>query len=117
MKAEFAAFQGKWRCLRWEQEGTEMPAESLRSVSIVIKGDQYKSSVDGVSFKEGTLALKVESTPCQADAPFDGGVNRSIYVRSGNYIILCVGGERRPSEFVCGGETGGDSLYVFRIER
>ncbi len=117
VKAEFAALQGTWRCLRWEQEGVLMPEEARRTVSIVIKGETYKSTVDGVNFKEGKLTLDPSVTPNQADAPFEGGVNRSVYVRSGDYLILCVGGERRPTEFLCGGEKGGDSLYVFRIER
>ncbi len=116
VKAEFAALQGTWRCLRWEQEGTVMPEEARRTVAIVIKGDAYRSTVDGVNFKEGKLTLDPSTTPSRADAPFNGGVNRSIYVRSGEYMILCVGGERRPAEFACGGEKGGDSLYVFRIE-
>ena len=117
VKAEFAALQGTWRCLRWEQEGTVMPEESRRTVSVVVKDETYKSTVDGVNFKEGKLTLDPSGTPSQVDAPFDGGVNRAVYVRSGDYLILCVGGERRPTEFVCGGEKGGDSLYVFRIER
>jgi uncharacterized protein (TIGR03067 family) len=117
VKAEFAALQGTWRCLRWEQEGMVMPEEARRTVSVVVKGETYKSTVDGVNFKQGTLTLNPSATPSQADAPFDGGLNRSIYVRSGDYMILCVGGERRPAGFVCGGQEGGDSLYVFRIER
>ena len=117
LKAEFAAFQGTWRCLRWEQEGTVMPEEARRTVSIVIKGEAYKSTVDGANFKEGKFTLNPSATPNQVDAPFDGGVNRAIYVRSGDYVILCVAGEKRPAEFVCGGEKGGDSLYVFKIER
>ena len=114
---EFAALQGTWRCLRWEQEGTVMPEEARRTVAIVVKGEVYRSTVDGVNFRAGTLTLDPSATPSQADAPFDGGVNRSIYVRSGEYVVLCVGGERRPAEFACGGEKGGDSLYVFLIER
>ena len=116
-KAEFAGLQGTWRCLRWEQEGVVMPEEARRTVSIVIKGESYKSTVDGVNFKEGKLTLNPAVTPNQIDAPFDGGVNRAICVRAGDYVTLCVGGDRRPAEFVCGGEKGGDSIYVFKIER
>lgn len=117
VKAEFAAVQGTWRCLRWEQEGVVMPEEARRAVTVVVKGETYKSTVDGVNFKEGKLTLTPSATLSQADATFDGGVNRAIYVRSGDYLIMCVGGERRPAEFGCGGKEGGDSLYVFRIER
>lgn len=117
VRAEFAAIQGTWRCLRWEQEGVVMPEEARRAVGVVVSGEEYRSTVDGVTFKEGRLTLNPSATLSQADASFDGGVNRSIYVRSGDYLILCVGGERRPAEFACGGERGGDSLYVFRIER
>lgn len=117
VKAEFAALQGTWRCLRWEQEGAVMPEEARRAVRVVVKGESYKSTVDGVNFKEGTLTVTPSATPHEVDAAFDGGVNRAIYVRAGDYLILCVGGERRASEFACGGERGGDSLYVFKIER
>lgn len=44
VKAEFAAVQGTWRCLRREQEGVVVPEEARRKVSVVVKGETYKSA-------------------------------------------------------------------------
>ena len=89
MKAEFAALQGTWRCLRWEQEGgscTKRPC----APSTPLSRERAIRVRDGANFKEGKLNLNLLATPNQVDAPFDGGVNRTIYIRSGDYVAAAL---------------------------
>jgi uncharacterized protein (TIGR03067 family) len=137
VKAELAALQGTWKCLRWEQEGVLMSRSEAAKVSIVIARDKYRSTTDGVSFEEGRLVIDPARTPCHLDAYYGGGdqgptdphlagrhgenLRRSIYVRAGEYLTLCVGpsGEdgARPTDFVTAPGKSSVSLYVFEIRK
>ncbi len=118
---ELAALRGTWVCLLWEQEGTRMPDEEVAKVRIVVAGNRYVSTTDGIHFEKGRLVADPTATPCLLDGHYGGCVRRAVYLRAGEYLTMCVGPSTedgaRPADFVTAPGKDSVSLYVFRITR
>ena len=116
---EFAAIQGTWVPLQYEEkDGTKV--EGNFNFRQIIEGDKVTFQVDGKTRAEGKVVLDVTKSPKRLDFRFTSGQNDLIiYVRTGDYVIYCGNrdGKTRPTEFGCGTSTGGDYLQVWRIER
>jgi uncharacterized protein (TIGR03067 family) len=119
---ELAALQGTWVLLRHEECGKVVVDDNTpedKRERLIIKGDKVVCK-NGETIVEGKLVLDATKTPKQLDLRFTPGHSDvTIYVRAGNYLILCGnrGGNTRPTEFVSGAEKGGEVLTVWKLEK
>jgi uncharacterized protein (TIGR03067 family) len=119
---ELAALQGTWVLLRQEESGKVVLDDNTpddRRERLIIKGDKVVCN-NGGTILEGKVVLDATKNPKQLDLQFtQGHADVTIYVRAGNYLILCGnrGGNTRPTEFVSGAEKGGEVLTVWKMTK
>jgi uncharacterized protein (TIGR03067 family) len=117
---EIAALQGTWKMLRWEENGKVMSIDGL-GLHWHVKGSKMLAEEKGKFIDEGKLEyLDPMRTPAPLDIHWAGrATDAQIYVRAGDYLILCGnrGGGPRPTQFKSGVPGGGSFLVVFKIER
>jgi uncharacterized protein (TIGR03067 family) len=113
---ERAALQGAWKCLRWEEDGK---LEERRPTWTLKGEDAVSEGKDLTTFNGKVELLDPTKTPARIDIKWsDLGTDRCIYVRAGDYMILCGNRDKpAPTEFKSGTEKGGQFLYVWKIER
>jgi uncharacterized protein (TIGR03067 family) len=97
--------QGTWRPLSGEVGGERVAEETLKTVSLVIQGNQYASSASG-QVEKGYLALNPAANPREIDiicveGPNAGSTIPAIYELQGDMLRLCCAltGDKRPTEF------------------
>jgi uncharacterized protein (TIGR03067 family) len=114
---EFAALQGTWVPLHYEERGEKGNAEFTRHI---IKGDKVTVQVKGATVAEGKVVLDPTKNPKHLDFQLTSGqTHMIIYVRAGDHIIYCGNrdGTTRPAEFTSGTANGGEYLMAWKIER
>ena len=117
MKRELAKVQGTWQLVSAETDGKEAPAEQVRKVRVVIKGDRHTVFFgDQAVAKEVLFKLDPAKTPRAVDDLLPGGKRiLGIYEVDGDTLRSCVApaGKDRPTRFSA--ESGsGHTLRVFR---
>src|SRR5262249_35033565 len=100
------ALQGVWTIVSQEEDGVKMPADDLKYMALIIRGDKF-TYTDGNHIITGTFKL-VDSTasPKTLDSipeggPFKGKRIPGIYELKDGKLQLCLGvpGKKRPTEF------------------
>jgi uncharacterized protein (TIGR03067 family) len=117
VKNELAALQGSWKLMTYEEDGKE-----VKDVGnpYTIEKDKLTVKRDGEVTAEGPLELDPTRSPKHLDFQRTGGqTEMTIYVRVGDYLILCGrrDGKTRPSEFATGTANGGEYLIVLKREK
>jgi uncharacterized protein (TIGR03067 family) len=113
---EAAALQGAWKCIRWEENGKL----EERSPTWTIKEDKAVSEGKGLTTYQGKVELlDPTKNPVRIDINWEGlGTDRCIYVRAGEYLIMCGNRDKTPpTEFKSGTENGGQFLYIWKVEK
>jgi uncharacterized protein (TIGR03067 family) len=119
-RKEMEKFQGTWELASAERDGQAVPAEMVKAMRLVVKGDTRTVLADGREQMKSTFVVDPRPSPqaidvIPADGPLRGRVLQGIYAVEGETIkiSLALGGER-PKEF-----TGreGHLLQVFKREK
>lgn len=114
---EFAALQGTWTPLYYEEGGVRGRPAATRHI---IRGDKVTVQVNGETITEGKVILDTSRNPPQLDLKLTSGQSHAlIYTRAGDYITCCGtrDGKPRPSAFATSAATDGVYLMVWKIER
>jgi uncharacterized protein (TIGR03067 family) len=112
-KKEHADLQGTWGFVYYEEKGV---AEEPGTKQFVIAENRLDFRAGGQTRVETTIEVDAAQSPNHFTQKFkDGQVYRSIYVLTGDYMILCgIRDGGRPAEFSCGTDKGGDFLIVLK---
>ena len=112
MTDELAHFQGEWKIVQLEVEGTEMDRSLFQGAKIVIDGSKFTSISMGDTY-EGTIKFDSSENPKQFDLTFEAGPHAgksslAIYQFESDVwkLCLCLAGGVRPTDFVTSPGTG-----------
>lgn len=87
------AIQGKWRCVHFEEEGTNAPPGKLDDVFYVFEGDKLKVVFQDMTVAEGSYKLDPKAVPKSIDLPEQpgqkDGVGLGIYQLDGDDLTIC----------------------------
>lgn len=118
-KAELKKMEGTWLLVSGEEDGKQKPAEEVKVLTSVIKGDMLTILVDGKPVFEGTLTVDPTKKPKTIDTVSKDKKVKSpaIYELDGDTFKICVGlkGER-PTEFTSKKDSG-YGLYVYKRDK
>jgi len=117
-KEELKKMEGTWLLVSGEDNGQMMPAEMLKTIKAVIKGDKLSIYFGDKAF-EGTLTVDPSKKPKTMDTVMtaDKKTGVAIYELDGDNFTICVGNKgERPKEFT-GKKDSGCSLYVYKREK
>jgi uncharacterized protein (TIGR03067 family) len=116
-KAEMKKLEGTWQLLSAVKDGKETPAEVVKEIRVVIKGDKHTVYFgDEVAAKEISFAVDPTKDPkTTVDTLPDGKEIKGIYKLDGDTLTSCVAeaGKDRPSEFASKPGSG-HTLRVFK---
>jgi uncharacterized protein (TIGR03067 family) len=111
---------GTWLPVTAEMAGEKFPDEVLKTMKLVIKGENYTVEV-GNQTDEGTTKIDPDKTPKEIDikgakGPNEGKTLLAIYEIKGDSLRVCydLSGQKRPSEFATKAET---QLFLVTYQR
>lgn len=99
--------QGNWVVGSLVIGGKEVPADSLKELRAIIKGDTYTLKVKDQVVEEGKFSIDPSKKPKTMDStatvgPDKGKKTVAIYVIEGDTLKMCsspAGNDKRPAEF------------------
>lgn len=104
-KEDLKMMEGEWLPTTGELAGKPFPDELLKSIKLVMKGENYTAGV-GEQTDRGTVKVDSSKTPKTIDITGTEGPNKgktfpAIYELSGDTLKVCynLGGADRPTEF------------------
>lgn len=122
IRKDKAALQGAWKVTASESKGEKVPADDLKDLALIFRGDAIHIREGGKSaenfaftldptkkIKEIDLTLKVGSQK--------GRVDRGIYQLDGDTLRICIQSNKdapRPSEFR---SPAGSDLWLVVLQR
>src|SRR5437763_2873278 len=119
VKKELEKFQGTWKFVSYEVEGTKLSEDALKEFRLIIKGDKFTMNEGKNSFG-GTFKIDPSKKPKTIDVQFTEGPQKGqnlmgIYQLEGDTYRICVDtvSKGRPSEFV-GRRGSGYALEVYQ---
>jgi uncharacterized protein (TIGR03067 family) len=102
---DLKAMEGKWMIEKAEANGEQIDQESLKDITVTIKGDHFELLVKDTK-DAGTIKLDETQKPKTMDATDTEGddvgkVTKAIYEVSGDTLRVCyaMDGGERPKEF------------------
>lgn len=105
------SLEGTWNFVYYEENGEVVEPETRQ---FVIGGNELDFRQDGQTRIETTIRVHDNALVQKLE---DDQVYRSIFRQVGDLLIICGNRNKdRPSEFVCGAESGGEFLIVLRKE-
>ena len=117
---DLAMFEGTWRFVWLEIEGTRAPRECWRDARMVLRGDEFLL-VDGSTHQRGVYTVDPGRTPKAIDVTFTEGpevgqTSLGIYELVGDLYLICIGlvGRDRPVGFA---STPGSGHVLEVLER
>src|SRR5262245_10523041 len=90
-KSTGVKLQGTWRVLEYHNDGSELPKEKLKGMTVVIKDDVMSIGVGGKGLEKYTFSLDPKTTPAGINVrPTDGskGEFRGIYELKGDTLWI-----------------------------
>jgi uncharacterized protein (TIGR03067 family) len=121
VEAELARFQGLWKAVAVEVDGTPVPRHLYQDARLVIAGGRFtlcNPLPDAEQRAEGSFAVDPARTPKQLDLRLDDGrMLREVYELEGDTLRVCypVRCEARPAALRTAPGSG-LSLVVYRRE-
>ena len=121
VKRELDSLQGAWQCVSFEEKGTSLPEEQIKTLKLTFKG--YKASHAGKDGKTDQATIKIDPSkkPKAIDlmlltGPDKGKTVQGIYTIDGDTLTICgaQAGRERPTEFKGGKDV---NLMVFKRDR
>jgi len=104
-KEDLKMMEGEWVPTTGELAGKPFPEELLKSIKLVLKGENYTAGV-GEQIDRGTVKVDASKTPKTIDITGTDGPNKgktfpAIYEVSADTLKVCynLGGADRPAEF------------------
>lgn len=113
---ELASLQGTWNFVFYEEKGVKVEP-GTRQFVISDKSLTFRSG--GVDRIETTIEIDPSKTPKAFTQNFkDGQLYQSIYILADDYLLLCGHRDKtkRPTEFSCGEDSGGEFLILLKRE-
>ncbi len=99
------ALDGTWTPITAELNGKSLPSGTLASMSLVVDGDTYATTTEGIAAK-GTLVVNESAVPKTMDIVGSAGPNRgkrilALFALTGNSLRVCydLTGTKRPDRF------------------
>jgi uncharacterized protein (TIGR03067 family) len=108
-KKEQALLQGKWKAVKIEIEGKEIPADELAKLKITVEGDKFIGQKDNNEQEKNLMKLDPTKKPKAIDltpqsGPSEGMTLQGIYELTGDTLKMCLAlpGANRPDAFAAG---------------
>jgi uncharacterized protein (TIGR03067 family) len=108
-KKEQALLQGKWKAVKLEIEGKEIPANELAELKITVEGDQFIGKKGAGEPEKNLMKLDPAKKPKAIDltpqsGPTEGMTLQGIYTLDGDTLKMCLAlpGANRPDAFAAG---------------
>jgi uncharacterized protein (TIGR03067 family) len=103
-KTDLDRFQGTWYLVAAVKDGTVLPEDKVKQMSIVFKGDTFRFAelAEDDTSREGTIKLDENKTPKEMDAiSTNKEVMLGIYRMDDNGYKVCFApaGKPRPTDF------------------
>jgi uncharacterized protein (TIGR03067 family) len=106
IKKEIAQLQGEWSMVSGSANGQPMPAEMLRQMKRVCKGDETTTTMAGQLFMKAKISINPSKNPKtidyrMTDGPTKGKTQLGIYEVDGDTFRSCFAtpGAERPTDF------------------
>jgi uncharacterized protein (TIGR03067 family) len=124
-KEELKKLEGAWAAVSATVDGKEVPADELKKIQVVVKGDTYSVLAEGAEAAGGTLSIDPTKSPKTIDATTTKGPNKGkselgIYELDGDTLKMCfgpVGKGQRPKEFASKQGSGAELSVYKRVKR
>jgi uncharacterized protein (TIGR03067 family) len=120
-ESELAPFQGSWKPVAVEVDGSPVPPHEYQDARLVIAGDRFllwNPLPDAGQRVEGSIRVDPSKTPKHLDLRLDGGqAFQEVYELEGDTLRVCypVRGGARPTSLRTAPGSG-LSLAVYRRE-
>jgi uncharacterized protein (TIGR03067 family) len=106
VKKEIAKLQGEWSMVSGSANGQPMPAEMLKQMKRVCKGDETTTTMAGQLFMKAKIAIDASKNPKtidyrMSDGPTKDKTQLGIYETNGDTFRSCFAspGAERPTDF------------------
>jgi len=122
IQSELKRFEATWHFVSIEIEGRLVPEEAFKEDTLVLKGKQFSSTIQGKT-TNGVFKIDPTVTPktidiTLTDAPGKDKTMKGIYELEGDAQKICVAapGKARPTEFVSK-PNGAQIIQVLKKEK
>jgi uncharacterized protein (TIGR03067 family) len=122
-KKDLDKFQGTWTVVSVENSGQEMPADAVKELRLVIKGNERMMKMGDEVRARSTFKLDPSKSPKEIDLTLQEGdmkgmTFKGIYEIDGDTQKVCLNieGGDRPKDF-SSKEGSGHLLQVFKREK
>ena len=123
VKKELKRLQGTWVLVAYEKDGKKTPAEDLKDIRVLIKGNRYFVQTGGQISEQGTFKVYPGRKPKAMDSmptegPRKGETVLSIYELEGDRYRECQAapGKERPTLFSAKQGTG-QTLMILKRQK
>lgn len=122
IKKDRAALQGTWKVVESVSKGEKVPADDLKDLFLIFKGDAILIREGGKTAENFTFTLDPTKKTKEIDltlkvGPQKGRVDRGIYEIDGERLRICIQANKdaaRPREFVSRPNT---ELWLVVLQR
>jgi uncharacterized protein (TIGR03067 family) len=122
-KKDLDAMKGTWKAVSGEEDGKAVQEDDAKKFKLVVDGDKYTFTVEGVSEEQGTIKLDPSQKPRAIDVMILSGDDKGksqhgLYEVEGDTLKLCFTppGRERPKE-LAGKEGTNATLFVFKRQK
>ena len=123
VKEEMKKFEGTWVCVSVEQMGEKAPADAVKGIKAVVKGDKVTISQGDMVLDESTYTVDPTKKPKTMDITTTTGTDKgkksyAIYQLDGDKLLICmVENEKdRPKELATKKDSKG-TLIEYKREK
>jgi uncharacterized protein (TIGR03067 family) len=106
VKKDLAQLQGEWSMVSGSADGQPMPAQMLKQMKRVCKGDETTTTMAGQLYIKARITIDPSKKPKTIDYQMTGGFTKGqkqlgIYEVDGDSFRACFGkpGAERPTDF------------------
>jgi uncharacterized protein (TIGR03067 family) len=122
IKKDRAALQGTWQVVASEDNGEKVPADDLKGLFLIFKGDAIAIREGGKAEERFSFLLDPTKKPKEIDltikvGPKKGQTDRAIYHLDGDLLRICIQSNNdapRPREFV---SKAGSKLWLVVLQK
>ena len=122
IKKDRAALQGTWKVVASEDNGEKVPAEDIKSLFLIFKGDAIYIREGGKAEERFAFLLDPTRKPKEIDLILrvgakKGHADRAIYQLEGDSLRICIQSNKdkaRPRDFV---SRAGSGVSLVVMER
>jgi uncharacterized protein (TIGR03067 family) len=108
IRKDKAALQGTWKVTSAEDNGEKVPADDIKDLYLIFKGDAISIREGGKTDEKFAYLLNPAKTPSEIDMIFKAGpkkgqIDRGIYKIDGDTLRICIQSNKdspRPRDFV-----------------